>query len=205
MWSGLGTLGTCCGFHYGSRSAARYQSSSPSVGSSRGPATGGSRLLDWCSTKNPPPTPSFPGEHCLWMPEFTLGSTVAPHKGDRQQCCCVHTRQAHTTEGRGELWVWVLYRQRDRRPDGRLHSPGHNRQSPRTPSSSSSTGTQSTRSGTWPPHGWGRRSSCGRGAGPGSWPRAAGAQSLCIREAADRETDGQSVRQTKTGCWGQQQ
>lgn len=131
------------------------------------------------------------------MPEFTLGSTVAPSKGDRQRFCYVHARQAHNTEGRSELWVWVPDRQRDRRTDkGRLHSPGRSRQSPRTPSSSSSTGTQSTRSGTWPPHGWGRRSSCGRGVGPGSWPRAAGAQSLCIREAADGETDSQSDSQT---------
>lgn len=48
------------------------------------------------------------------MPEFTLGSTVGPTKGDRQQCCCVHTRQAHTTKGRGELWVWVPDRPRKR-------------------------------------------------------------------------------------------
>lgn len=86
-------------------------------------------------------------------------------------------------------------RQTDGQTDGRqLHSPGRSRRSPRTPSSSSSAGTQSTRSGTWPPRGWGRRSSCGRGAGPGSWRRAADAQSLCIREAVERSD--RTVRQT---------
>lgn len=95
----------------------------------------------------------------------------------------------------------------DRQTDGRqLHSPGRSRRSPRTPSSSSSAGTQSTRSGTWPPRGWGRRSSCGRGAGPGSWRRAADAQSLCIREAvdavierSDRRTGGSGSNRRRQG------
>lgn len=136
-----------------------------------------------------------PGEHCrclnsLWEAQWrhskATGSDVAVCTPDK-----LTPRRGGVSFGFG---CWTD-RKTDRRAE--LHLPGRSRQSPRTPSSSSSTGTQSTRSGTWPPRGWGRKSSCDKGAGPGSWPRATDAQSLCIREAADkRQTVSQSVKQT---------
>lgn len=47
MWSGLCTLCTCCGFHYESRNAARFQSSSPSEEFSREPATEPQTKSQW--------------------------------------------------------------------------------------------------------------------------------------------------------------
>lgn len=81
------------------------------------------------------------------------------------------------------------------------HSPGHSRRSLLTPSSSSSAGTRSTRSGTWPPRGSGRRSSCGTAAGPGSWPRAAGARWPYTPEAAGGTRRDQKQNLTHRTSW----
>ena len=64
--------------------------------------------------------------------------------------------------------------------------PGHSRRSLQRPSSSSSAGRRSTRSGTWPRRGWGRRSSSGTEEGQDSWQRAADARWLCTPEAVSQ-------------------